>query len=577
MGSDVTWTYEVTNDGDVAMSNIAVSDDQGVVVDCGGVTTLAAGESVTCTASGTSAAGQYTNVGSVSASYTDADGDVADRADSDTSNYFGADPEVGITKTFADDSVIAGGTASSFDLVVSNDGNVDLSGVSVTDTVDADLVVASVSSATADCANSAGQVIDCVVDLAVGESATVTVTFAVDSVTVETLGVSNTADATNTYTDDSANSVDLADDDTDTIDILTDINLSIVKTFDPNDVPQGTLQTFTLEVSNAGPSDAVDVSVSDVVDDTLAVQGASVTSGAGDCAASAGQTVDCTVQVPAGESVTVTVSYLVAPFLGDDGSTTGGDTFRFVFANGDVLEGSTATGEVLLNGVDVSAQTTIISGLSRNDVVFDPDGPGGEPAIELHLSCSDAFTGGYGTSGGPVEGVNSPDYQIAFFSIARYNNNGFIKDCGNVTNPFDVDNTAEATGVDSFGTDTVSDTATVTVSPGITLDRLQTAGKRLTVRLTNLTGVDKSIESISVLWPDSNGDLRKIRLDDATTWTGNEAPTSAVLDAADAGWVGGTLMTGEGILRLDFGRKVAKNGYTVRVTFEDGTFLDISK
>ena len=108
-----------------------------------------------------------------------------------------------------------------------------------------------------------------------------------------TLGLSlpNTATVSDTYTDDSGNSTDISDEDTDTIDVLVDINLSIIKTFDPANVPQGTMQSFTIEVSNAGPSDAVNVSVTDSVNSSLAVTGASVTSGTGDCSASAGQEV----------------------------------------------------------------------------------------------------------------------------------------------------------------------------------------------------------------------------------------------------------------------------------------------
>jgi hypothetical protein len=220
-----------------------------------------------------------------------------------------------------------------------------------------------------------------------------------------------------------------------------------------------------------------------------------------------------------------------------------------------------------------------LTSLTRNDIIFDPDGPGGEPAIELHLSCSDPFTGGWGQSGGPVEGVNSADYQVAFFSIGRYNNNGFLKSCGNVTNPFDVANTGTASGEDSFGTETASDSATVTIEPGITIDRLQTNGKRLTVRLTNFTGEDKAIADVSAIWPDSNGNLTRIRLDEPTVWEGSEAslnPLPVILDNGSAGWSGGTLSTGEGILRFDFTRKSAGDGYTIRVNFTDGTFLDIS-
>ena len=41
-------------------------------------------------------------------------------------------------------------------------------------------------------------------------------------------------------------------------------------------------------------------------------------------------------------------------------------------------------------------------------------------------------------------------------------------------------------------------------------------------------------------------------------------------------WSGGTLLTGEAILRFDFANKSASTGYTIRLNFTDGTFLDIT-
>ncbi|NNF55587.1 MAG: DUF11 domain-containing protein, partial [Acidimicrobiales bacterium] len=527
-------------------------------------------------------------IGAASGSYTDADGDVANRTDSDPSHYFGAEPSVDTVKTFADDSVIAGGAGSSFALVVTNDGNVALDNVSVFDDVDDRLTVTSVSGTAGAAADTDGdaQTVEWLIStLGVGESVTITVDFSVASDVEEANGVgglndadavSNTATVSDTYTDALGNGTDIGDTDNDAIDILVDINLDIVKIFDPTSVPQGTIQSFIIEVSNAGPSDAVDVSVTDLVDSTLDVQGVSVTSGAGDCSsASAGQNVDCTVQLPTGTSATITVDYITAPFLDDTSpyGTLGGDDFRIVFVNGSVLEGSTAGGPVLLDGVDITNEVTILPSLTRNDIIFDP--AGSDPAFEIHLSCSDPFTGGWGQSGGPTEGVDV-NWQIAFFTIARFNNNGFIKACGNVTVPFDVGNTADATGTDSSGTETVSDTAIVTVEPGITIDRLQTNGKRLTVRLTNFTGDDKVIDNISVEWPSSNGNLTKVRLDSPTIWQGNVS-SPAVLDGNVSGWNGGTLSAGEGILRFDFRNKSAKNGYTIRLNFTDGTFLDINQ
>ena len=586
VGETVNWFYQVTNDGDVDLENLAVTDDQGVTVDCA-VDTLVAGATTVCQGSGTAVEGQYANIGTATASYTDADGDTANLSGSDPSHYFGAVPLVDIAKAFADDSVIAGGSGSSFTLVVTNDGNVDLANVSVNDVVDGRLEVTGVSATAgvdADSDADAQTVEWLIPSLAVGDSVTITVDFGVASDVAEADGVGglndapavlNTATVSDDYTDDVDNSTTVNDSASDTVDILVDINLSIVKAFDPDSVPQGTVQSFTIEVSNSGPSDAVDVSVTDLVDDTLDVQGAAVTDGSGDCSASSGQDVDCTVQIPAGESVTVTVDYVTAPFLTDDSpyGTLGGDDFRFVFVNGSVLEGSTDGGPVFLDGVDVTADVTIIEGLTRNDIVFDPPGP--DPAFELHLSCSDPFTGGWGQSGGPIEGVDT-NWQVAFFSIARYNNNGFIKSCGNVTNAFDVANSADAVGVDSFGDESVSDSDIVTVEPGITITRVQTNGRRLTVRLTNFTGDAKILEDVSIEWPASNGDLEKVRLDDPTVWEGGAAPTAVTLDATDSGWAGGTLATGESILRFDFDGRSANSGYVIRVNFTDGTFLDIA-
>jgi hypothetical protein len=93
VGSAVTWTYVVTNQGTVALTNVVVSDDKGVTVNCGGVNTLATGASMTCTGTGVAVAGQYRNVGTATA---DAGG--VQVSHSDPSHYFGEaedDPDDG--------------------------------------------------------------------------------------------------------------------------------------------------------------------------------------------------------------------------------------------------------------------------------------------------------------------------------------------------------------------------------------------------------------------------------------------------------------------------------------------------
>lgn len=67
VGCPVTWTYEVTNTGNIDLSEIAVEDDKGVSVNCPG-TTLAPDDSFTCTAEGlVEEIDEYTNRGTVTA------------------------------------------------------------------------------------------------------------------------------------------------------------------------------------------------------------------------------------------------------------------------------------------------------------------------------------------------------------------------------------------------------------------------------------------------------------------------------------------------------------------------------
>ena len=84
VGNTVTWSYVVTNAGTIPLTGVAVVDDKGVVVTCGSVTTLAVGQTLTCTGTGVATLGQYSNIGKVTAN--SASGAVDD---SDPSHYLG--------------------------------------------------------------------------------------------------------------------------------------------------------------------------------------------------------------------------------------------------------------------------------------------------------------------------------------------------------------------------------------------------------------------------------------------------------------------------------------------------------
>ncbi|MFP4655045.1 MAG: NosD domain-containing protein, partial [Methanohalobium sp.] len=95
VGNQVTWTYNVTNTGNLTLNNITVTDDKLGEISCS-KTTLEPGESVICTANSTSQSGQYSSLGNVTAICKKelCGGIILD--DSDPSHYFGATPSIDI-------------------------------------------------------------------------------------------------------------------------------------------------------------------------------------------------------------------------------------------------------------------------------------------------------------------------------------------------------------------------------------------------------------------------------------------------------------------------------------------------
>ena len=97
-GGEVTWTYAVTNTGNVTLTDIVVTDTVGggdpVVVDADCPTSLAPGDSGVCEVVGDAIQGQYENTGTVTG--TDPFG--TDVTDSDLSHYLGVVAGIDIEK-----------------------------------------------------------------------------------------------------------------------------------------------------------------------------------------------------------------------------------------------------------------------------------------------------------------------------------------------------------------------------------------------------------------------------------------------------------------------------------------------
>jgi len=608
-GDKITYDITVTNNGTANLTNVTVDDDLTSTVGAPCAAFLAPDESCTVTVMYTvtqsdldqnganpTSNGFIDNTGSGDSFQTDPVTDSVQVPVVQT-------PSVDIVKTFVDDSVTAGGSGSSLTLEVTNDGNITLNNVVVSDTVNSDLVITGV-----DCAGGTdttlGQDVSCTFGtLNVGDTRTITVYFEVDASVPEALAVDNIANV-NGLTD-TAGPVD--DNDSDTIDILTEIDLSIVKTFyriDDNGTPnnegddfrvedgkveQGTTGFFEIVVDNAitAPSDAVGVVISDIVHPSLAVTSV-ITSGDVDCTDmdSNLQTIDCVADIPAGTSVTVTVQYQAAEFLNPDdpSSTTEGDDFRFVFLNGYILEGSSDTnGEafIMVTAPDGTVSEWEYDG-TKNEVNFDPslildaDGfqvfPDGN-LFTMHLSCSDLFVDGWGQAGGPLEGADD-EWRISSWSVLRYNQNGFFKGCGDVVVPLDVDNTAFADGTDSnseLGTDEqVEDTATVQIIRQLKIENRSEPvikGKKLDVLLSN-TGEDQlTITQVELEWTSNNGNLVSVQFGaNNTIWSGSKGSPATILQSELGGDL--TIDPGEALKLAYFFRGKAKSGtYKITVSF----------
>jgi uncharacterized repeat protein (TIGR01451 family) len=187
------------------------------------------------------------------------DRDDSNEAASDTTPLDAA-PDLTLTKTDGTDDPTPG-TVAVYSLSYSNVGTQAATGVVITDTVPAGATFnAGASTAGWWCAGSTCTF--AVGSVAVGESGTVL--FAVDIDAASTGALANTA----SITDDGANGADLTPGDdaaTDSATLGPKADVSITKSDASDPVAAGAQLTYTLTVTNAGPSAAHDVSVIDTL------------------------------------------------------------------------------------------------------------------------------------------------------------------------------------------------------------------------------------------------------------------------------------------------------------------------
>jgi len=255
-GQPITWTYKVTNTGNIGLTNLQVTDDNGTPANTsddfvvGSIASLPVGSNQTLQYNGTAITGAYANIGTASNTYTDGAGNSTNLTATDPSNYFGANPALTINKLTNgfDGKQILAGRPITWTYQVTNIGNVNLTNVQVKDdngtpaNTSDDFVVGTIAS------------------LPSGQSTTLQ-----KASTAITGAYTNIGKAINTYTDGVGNSTNLSATDPSNY-FGANPALTIKKLtngYDGKQILAGTPITWTYEVKNTGNVSLTNVQVKD--------------------------------------------------------------------------------------------------------------------------------------------------------------------------------------------------------------------------------------------------------------------------------------------------------------------------
>ena len=316
-GSTLTYTLNVANAGPEAASAVSVSDPlpsgaafvsaSGSGWTCnqasGTVTcaraTLAVGPApaITITATAPVTAGVLTNTATVSA--TSVDDDPADNSASQQTTVT-ALADLSITTSDAPDPALPGGPIV-YTLDVVNDGPSAASSVTVTDTLTGGTLFVSAAGSGWTCSHAAGTVTCTRGTLAVGEAPSITL-----SVTAPIAGatLTNTATVSSSTADPSQGNN--SDTEATTVSLAADVSIALADAPDP--VNAGATLIYTVNVANAGPDAASQITVTDDLPAGVTFQSAT---GFGWTCSQASGTVTCTrttLSTGPAPAITITVT-----------------------------------------------------------------------------------------------------------------------------------------------------------------------------------------------------------------------------------------------------------------------------
>jgi uncharacterized repeat protein (TIGR01451 family) len=376
-----------------------------------------------------------------------------------------AQADLSITKTDGATTEIPG-TSITYTITVSNAGPSDANGVSVADTFPGTLEGVTFTSvaaggATGNTANGAGNISD-TVNMPAGSSITYTVNATIDSAATGEL--TNTATVTEPAGVTDPNQANNSATDTDTLTPQAD--LSITKTDGATDEVPGTSISYTIVVTNNGPSDANNVAVADTFPSILdGVSYTSVAAGGatGNTAGPANGNISDTLAMPAGSSVTYTVTATIqASATGELTNTATVTAPEGVedtnLANNSATDTDTLTPQADLSITKTDGATDEVPGTSISyTIVVTNSGPSDASGVSVTDNFPAALTGVSYTSvaaGGATGNTAGPA-------------NGNISDTLNMPTGSSVTYTVSAT-IASSATGSLSNTATVTAPGGVT-------------------------------------------------------------------------------------------------------------
>ncbi|MCE9525292.1 MAG: DUF11 domain-containing protein, partial [Planctomycetales bacterium] len=338
-GSSDTYTIVVTNAGPSSVTGASVADAFSAsftgatytATSTGGATgftasgsgsindtavNLPVGSTITYVVTGTIAAGttgSMSNTASVTAPAGVTEINLANNSATDVT-VSGSTPVIDAQITKTDGTTVAvAGAPNSYIIVVSNNGSADISGAAVADTFPAAFTgvtytATATGGATGFTTSGSGNINDTAVNLPVGSSIIYVASGTISPTAAGTLG--NTATVTATGDVNTANNTST---DTDTLVAATD--LKITKTDNRGFVLAGSSDTYTIVVTNAGPSSVTGASVTDTfpASFTGVAYTATATGGAtGFTASGTGNISDTTVNLPVGSTITYVVTGTVA-------------------------------------------------------------------------------------------------------------------------------------------------------------------------------------------------------------------------------------------------------------------------